>query len=66
MTRIVEMVARLVLGLMGLMLAMLFMRLVAREARRARVSNTSIDNVHRKDAALLKQDPVSGIYYPAD
>jgi hypothetical protein len=66
MGRILEMVARFFLTLIGLMLAMFVMRLVAGQARRARVPGRTPEPAARKDAALLKQDPVSGVYYPAD
>ncbi|MGH6875737.1 MAG: hypothetical protein ACREDW_12025 [Aestuariivirgaceae bacterium] len=67
MGRILEMVARFFLTLIGLMLAMFVMRLVVGEARRAaRVSRRAPDSGVGKDAALLKQDPVTGVYYPAD
>jgi hypothetical protein len=62
-----EMVARFFLTLMGLLLAMFVMRLVVGEARRAaRVPRRPPEPGDREDAALLKQDPVTGIYHPAD
>jgi hypothetical protein len=63
MRRILEMVARFFLTLMGLLLAMFVMRLVVGEARRAaRVPRRAPEPGPRENAALLKQDPVTGIY----
>ena len=61
------MVARFFLGLMGLIVAMLFMRLLVDEARRTRVAVRK-DGGSRplKDIGRLKQDPETGIYFPAD
>jgi hypothetical protein len=67
MRRILEMVARFFLTLMGLLLAMFVMRLVVGEARRAaRVQRRPPEPGNRENAALLKQDPVTGVYHPAD
>jgi hypothetical protein len=66
MGRILEMVARVLLGLISLTLAMFFMRLISGQARRAHVPRRTPEAAGRGDAALLKQDPVSGVYYPAD
>jgi hypothetical protein len=66
MRRMLEMVARFFLTLMGLLLAMFVMRLVVGEARRAaRVPRRPEPGV-REDAALLKQDPVTGVYHTGD
>lgn len=66
MGRMLEMVARFFLTLIGLMLAMFIMRLAVGQARRAaRVPRRAPEPVG-KDAALLKQDPVTGVYHPAD
>jgi len=63
MRRILEMVARFFLTLMGLLLAMFVMRLAVGEARRAaRVPRRAPEPGPRENAALLKQDPVTGIY----
>ena len=63
MRRILEMVARFFLTLIGLLLAMFVMRLVVGEARRAaRVPRRAPEPGPRENAALLKQDPVTGIY----
>jgi hypothetical protein len=63
MRRILDMVARFFLTLMGLLLTMFVMRLVVGEARRAaRVPRRAPEPGTRENAALLKQDPVTGIY----
>jgi hypothetical protein len=65
MRRIVEMVARFFLTLMGLLIAMFVMRLVIGEGRRAaRVARRPSEPGARENAALLKQDPVTGVYHP--
>jgi hypothetical protein len=66
MKRMLEMVARFFLTLIGLLLAMFVMRLVVGEARRAaRVPrHPAQPGGARENAALLKQDPVTGIYRP--
>ena len=65
MKRMLEMVARFFLTLMGVLLAMFVMRLVVGETRRAaRVSRRPAEPGAGEEAALLKQDPVTGIYHP--
>lgn len=61
------MVARVFAGLMGLLIAMLVMRILAGQARRARVP-LSHDEGSRppRKVGRLKQDPATGVYYPAD
>jgi hypothetical protein len=55
------------LGLLSLIVAMLFMRLLAGEARRARVAVRKSDGARPlKDVTRLRQDPQTGVYYPAD
>jgi hypothetical protein len=55
------------LGLLSLIVAMLFMRLLAGEARRARVAVRKNDGARPlKDITRLRQDPQTGVYYPAD
>ena len=67
MGRILEMVARFFLTLIGLLLAMFVMRLAVGQARRAaKVPRRAPRPGLRDDAALLKQDPVTGVYHPAD
>jgi hypothetical protein len=67
MRRILEMVTRFFLTLMGLLLAMFVMRLAVGEARRAaRVPRRPPEPGAGEKAALLKQDPVTGVYHPAD
>jgi hypothetical protein len=67
MRRILEMVARFFLTLVGLLLAMFLMRLAVGEARRAaRVSRRPAEPGPSERAALLKQDPVTGVYHPTD
>ena len=57
------MVARFFLTLMGLLLAMFVMRLVVGESHRAaRVARRPPEPGPREKAALLKQDPVTGVY----
>jgi hypothetical protein len=61
------MLARIFLGLVSLIVAILFMRLLVDETRRARVAVRNNDGARPpKDAGRLKQDPATGIYYPAD
>jgi hypothetical protein len=61
------MVGKFLLGLLSLIVAMLFMRLLAGEARRARVAVRKNDGAPPlKDITRLRQDPQTGVYYPAD
>ena len=61
------MVGKFLLGLLSLIVAMLFMRLLAGEARRARVAVRKSDGARPlKDITRLRQDPQTGVYYPAD
>ena len=61
------MVARFFLTMIGLLLVTFVMRLVLGEARRAaRVPRRPAEPGARESAALLKQDPVTGVYRPAD
>jgi hypothetical protein len=61
------MVGKFLLGLLSLIVAMLFMRLLAGEARRARVAVRKNDGARPlKDVTRLRQDPQTGVYYPAD
>jgi hypothetical protein len=62
-----NMVARFFVTVLSVVLAIFMMRLVWGEARRARVParNASSDRSTRH-IARLKQDPSTGVYYPAD
>ena len=63
----VGMIARYLAGLMGILIAMFLMRLLIGEARRARVPVRRDNNLRPpRDAGRLKQDPATGVYYPAD
>jgi hypothetical protein len=65
--KVITMVARFFVGLIGLVIAMLFMRLLADEARRARVPLRKNEGSRPlKDVRPLRQDPATGVYYPAD
>jgi hypothetical protein len=65
--KVMTMVARFFLGLIGLIVAMLVMRLLADESRRARVPLRKNEGSRPlKDVRRLKQDPATGVYYPAD
>jgi hypothetical protein len=65
--KVMTMVARFFVGLIGLIVAVLFMRLLADEARRARVPlRNNGQSRPPKDVGRLKQDPATGVYYPAD
>jgi hypothetical protein len=64
---LLPMVGKFLLGLLSLIVAMLFMRLLAGEARRARVAVRKNDGTRPlKDVTRLRQDPQTGVYYPAD
>jgi hypothetical protein len=61
------MITRIFVSLIGLIIAMLFMRLLADGARRARVPHRKPEGSRPlKDIGRLKQDPETGVYYPAD
>jgi hypothetical protein len=60
------MVARFFVTILSVVLAIFMMRLVWGEARRARVPARN-DRPHgSRHIARLKQDPSTGVYYPAD
>lgn len=60
------MIARFFLGLFGLIMASIIVRTLTEEIRRARmqVRKDAAPSVPR--AVALKQDPKTGVYYPAD
>lgn len=62
------MIGRFFMGLLGLVLTLLVVRRIADEARRARARVRSDDRGDRRVPApvSLKEDPQTGIYYPAD
>jgi hypothetical protein len=60
-----NMVARFFATVLSVVLAILMMRLVWGEARRARVPARD-DAKGPRHIARLKQDPSTGVYYPAD
>ena len=60
------MVARFFFTLLSVVLAIFTMRLVLGEARRARVPLRNDAPKGERDVARLKQDPATGVYYPAD
>ena len=60
-----NMIVRLFATVLSVVLAILMMRLVWGEARRARVPQRD-DAKSSRHVARLKQDPATGVYYPAD
>ena len=60
-----NMIARLFATVLSVVLAILMMRLVWGEARRAPVPARD-DAKGPRHVARLKQDPATGVYYPAD
>jgi len=62
-----NMIARFFATVLSVVLAILMMRLVLGETRRARVAaRNDAANRSRRHVARLKQDPSTGVYYPAD
>jgi hypothetical protein len=62
-----NMVARFFATVLSVVLAILMMRLVLGETRRARVpARNDGASRSRRHIARLKQDPSTGVYYPAD
>ena len=67
MGKVVGMMGRFIVGFVGMILAMLLVRRIANEARRARMqAEPGGDPVERLRPVALKQDPATGVYYPAD
>jgi hypothetical protein len=69
MGKVAGMMGRFIVGFVGMVLAMLLVRRIAAEARRARMQaerGGRADPVERLPPVPLKQDPSTGVYYPAD
>ena len=69
MGKVVGMMGRFVVGFVGMLLAFLLVRRIAAEARRARMQaerDGRSDPIERLSPVALKQDPSTGVYYPAD
>jgi|SoiMetStandDraft_2_1073263.scaffolds.fasta_scaffold345474_2 hypothetical protein len=61
-----NMVARLFFTALSVVLAVFMMRLVLGGARHARVPVRNDAQKNPRHIARLKQDPSTGVYYPAD
>jgi hypothetical protein len=65
--RISAMIARFVLGSIGLVLAAITVKRMIEELRRSTVRVSNEDgSVAPRAVTQLKQDPKTGIYYPAE
>jgi hypothetical protein len=61
-----KMVVRFVFSVLSVILAFFMMRLMLNEARRLRASVKHRSSRAENRIAPLKQDPETGVYYPAD